>query len=440
MQSWEDFLKLQEKELGPQTVQKWLRTLKVLHFDACNLYLEAQDAFHVNWFEEHLRQRAQENLLNNNKKPIKIHFSIPGNEVKKSRKKKDAPAPQKFSIAFDALDPHCTFDLFVSHPGNALAFQLLNEKYDSRAFNPIYLYGASGSGKTHLLMAAAAAFKEQGLSVVYTRAETFTEHVVTAIRAGEMRLFRQSYRTADVLMIDDAHLFSRKTATQEELFHTFNALHTEGKQIILSANCTPSEMTSIEPRLISRFEWGIVVPLETPSQDILRTIISIKAKALKCEVPPAIIELLIELFPSGCKAMTRALEALLLRMHLKDKTACLRALLAPEIKKFLKDLIEEEQHSAATPQKVIQQVTEFFGIPEEEVLGKSQSRECVLPRQIAMYLCRIELEMPYTHIGEIFGRDHSTVMSSIKLVKKGLDNNDPQMTQGVRTLQKKLWP
>ena len=168
--------------------------------------------------------------------------------------------------------------LRTSSPGenNTIVYRLfceltgynpIAEKYEQPvvalgAFNPIYLWGGSGSGKTHLLMALTHAFKQRGLNALYARAETFTEHVVAAIRSSEMQSFRKAYRHVDVLLIDDVHVFARKDATQEEFFHTFNTLHTSGRQIILTSKCAPSLLQEIEPRLISRFEWGINVHFE----------------------------------------------------------------------------------------------------------------------------------------------------------------------------------
>jgi len=301
MKAWENFLGLQEAELGVETVDKWLRPLKLLHFDAGNLYLEAKDSFHALWFEEHIRHKLQTKLLNNNNRRIRLHLSVANQKKaarttttrRRSREAKPTPKPvSTFSLSFDELDPHCTFANLVVNESNQLAYKLLCEitKYDPNtgqvnanaepsvpAFNPIYLYGGSGTGKTHLLMATAHCLRSQGIRAIYSRTESFTEHVVSAIRAGEMQAFRQAYRNIDVLLIEDVHIFSRKGATQEELFHTFNTLHVAGKQIILSAYCPPQELQLIEPRLVSRFEWGVVLPLAASDPDSVKTIVEKKS-------------------------------------------------------------------------------------------------------------------------------------------------------------------
>ena len=329
MQAWEHFLSQLETELGKDTVQKWLRSLKVLRFDACNLYLEAKDSFQALWFDEHIKSRTQTSLYNGNHKQIKVHLSLANSPAKPAKKgastktvKETGLAP--FQLTFDELDPLCLFEHYVVNEENQLTFQLLNEiagishksKITFETFNPIFLYGTAGSGKTHLMMSLAQAFRNKGRKVLFVRAETFTDHVVTAIRAGAMSTFRQAYRNTDVLIVDDIHVFSRKGATQEEFFHTFNTLHLEGKQIILSAHSAPQELQLIEPRLISRFEWGIVLPLKPMKETDLKALLKAKGEALHAPLPPKVAEFLVETFTSNPKALIKAYEALVLRMHL----------------------------------------------------------------------------------------------------------------------------
>lgn len=450
MQAWEQFLQWQETELGTETVQKWLRSLKIQRFDACNLYLEAKDSFQALWFEEHMRGKAQAKLVNGNNKRIKVHLSVANTlpASKKTRIKnkavKDAHFPL-FQLTFDELDPFCLLHYFVESPDNHLTYKLLQEVAGLSAqtsttlgtFNPIYLYGTAGSGKTHLLMGLAHAFRARGLKTLYVRAETFTDHVVSAIRAGEMSTFRQAYRNADVLLVDDVHVFSRKNATQEEFFHTFNTLHLEGKQIVLSAHCAPQELQLIEPRLISRFEWGIVLSLKALEGPALRQMLEQKAQAFNVALSSKVMDFLSETFTSQPKALIKAFEALVLRLHL-DAQHPAQHLSVTAAKTLLTDLMGEEQRSALTPSKIIQAVAEHYGIRTEDILGKAQTRECALPRQLAMHLCRGKLKMPFMKIGDLFSRDHSTVMASVKHVQKSLDQDQRDITGAWHTIVKKL--
>lgn len=460
MKAWENFLEVQQAEIGAETVAKWLKPLKILRFDACNLYLQAQDAFHVMWFEEHIRHKLQTHLFNNNGRRIRVHISLPGKEGTSSadrglRKKPiEAPKAPPFSLNFDELDPYNTLENLVVFPGNELVHNLLCELvgYDPKEkgytaskglnsdFNPIYIYGGGGCGKSHLLQAAAHGLKKQGYRVLYVRSETFTEHVVKAIRAGEMRTFRQAYRSADCLLLDDVHVLARKGATQEELFHTFNTLHTAGKQIILGANCTPGELQHIEERLISRFEWGIVLPVEPMSDLDMLKVVEKKAAALDFPLASKVSRFIVDAFPSGTSSIIKALEALVLRSHMSKGEGKLSraALTAPMAENLLSDLIQAEKKGALTPDKIIQTVAEFYGIRSEDVLSKSQSRECVLPRQMAMYLCRQKLKMAYMKIGDLFVRDHSTVMSSIRQIKKALEKEGSEIPAALNAVSKKL--
>lgn len=460
MQAWETFLAQQEKELGSDVVQKWLKPFKVLRFDAGNLFLEAKDYFQALWFEEHIRPKAQQKLVNNNNRRIKIHLSIANGmangekqkPLRKAGKEKKEQTPPPFQLNFDSLDPFAVFEHFIVMEGNHVPYKLMCETcgYDGQTrqllpslkeqavYNPIYLYGPSGTGKTHLLNACTSVLRQRGLKTIYARAETFTEHVVSAIRAGEMSTFRQTYRNIDVLIIDDVHIFSRKGATQEELFHTFNTLHLAGKQIILSANCSPQELQLIEPRLISRFEWGIVVPLEPLQQTHMEQLVFAKSAFLNFALNAKIASFLTETFSSGAKALIKALEALILRLHLNEQKEQTLPLSVSLTKHYLADLISEEEKNAITPHKIIQTVAEFYGIRTDDILGESQSRECVIPRQIAMYLCRMKLKMPFMKIGSLFTRDHSTVMSSVKRICKEVEKGEKDVHASINSIVSKL--
>lgn len=449
MQIWEQFLKDQESELGRETVQKWLYSLKVLRYDARNLYLEAKDSFQALWFEEHIRGIVQTKLVNGNNAQIRIHLSL-ANEKSDSKKKQYPPKKNKtdfksteFQLSFDELDPLCLFKHFIIGQDNELTYKFLIELTGytqgpkPEAFNPIYLHGPTGSGKTHLLMSLTHHFKTQNLRTLYVRAELFTDHVVKAIRAGEMSTFRQAYRTADILLVDDIHVFSRKGATQEEFFHTFNTLHLEGKQIILSANCSPQELQLIEPRLVSRFEWGIVLPLKALQIQDLKNLLHTKAQALQFHLPTKIVDFLIEFFSRHPKILIKALEALMLRLHL-DSHHSIQNLSIIAVRTLLSDLLLEEEKAAITYSKIIQAVAEHYGIRQEDVMGKSQTRECVLPRQIAVHLCRTKLKMPFMKIGDLFSRDHSTIMTSVKLIQKALDQDNREISGALHSILKKL--
>jgi chromosomal replication initiator protein len=444
LQSWENFLKGQEEALGKESVDKWLRTLKVVHFDACNLYLEAKDAFQVLWFEEHMRPLVRKYLLNNNNRNIKVHLTISDEDVQKNRKEEEKSlTPTGPGFTPDQLDPLATFPNLIETESNAFPLKILYATagydpqtnafapplFNAATYNPIYIYGGSGVGKSHLLMALAHAFKNLGLNVLFVRAETFTQHVVKAIRGGEMQEFRKIYRNSDLLIIDDVDLFARRSATQEELFNTFNALHTTHKQIIFSSNAPPGLLEGIEERLISRFEWGITLKLEAPTAEAVKQILDKRSKLLNFPLSQEIFDFLIKTFPDNIKPLLRALDALILRSHLEKAKPARLDLKTAE--KYLQSLILEQERAMLNPSKIVRAVADFYGIRVDDIVGKSQKQECTLPRQIAMHICRTKLKMPYMKIGRTFERDHSTVMSSIKQVQKKLDLHDKDLCSSV---------
>lgn len=429
MKAWEYFLTFLEKKIGQESVHKWVRSLKIIRFDACNLYLEADDSFQETWIEEHVVPLAKKHLLNNNGHVIKIHLTSKSASPDREMEVIDH---EHHLYESDLLTPHCSLEQYVPGPTNQmpfeifcklLGFDLKTGRYapnQKEGFNPIFLYGPKGVGKTHLLMAAASFLQLQGLKVLYVKAETFTEHVVNAIRKGNMKRFRDTYRQIDALLIDDVEVFGRKGATQEELFHTFNTLHTSGKQMILTAHINPRLLEYIEERLISRFEWGITLPFEKIiDAELLLEILKKRASFYRLQFKRSLVDYLLKHFPSP-SSITRAIEYIANHSSQGTKGAIELSSMEP----LLKRLFTQEQESSLNPEKILSSVAEVFGIKIEDMLSKSQSRDSTLPRQIAMYLLRKELKLPYMKIGDIFHRDHSTVMSSIRQITDNIQKQN----------------
>lgn len=452
MQVWEEFLASKEKELGKTTTDKWLRSLNIIKFDAINLYLEAKDSFQIIWFNEHIRPKLHKELLDQNQRPIKVHLQLKKTQADSSPKKdthNNEAASQEFELIYDELLLLHTFNHYLPTDKNFLAFKFLSQiggyDIDSQSnskpeiplakFNPIYLYGPSGSGKTHLLMSLARTLTSQGHKVIYSKGSSFIENTIKAIRKGQMSIFRKYYRNTDILIIDDVHLFSNKTATQEELFHTFNTLHVEGHQIILSSNVPPYELTGIEPRLVSRFEWGISLPIGLPKKTEMNRILDDKLNHYQFPLKSSVKDFLLASFSDNPKELDKAINAFMLRIHLHKPSLekhPSKHLSVDEVEEILHDLIETKRKQSLTPEKIIESTANYYGIRIQDILGKSRSRDCTLPRQISMYLCRSKLSLPFMKIGQIFFRDHSTVMTSVKYIENFLEENNPDILQATK--------
>lgn len=425
MKAWEDLLSTLEKELGGQTVAQWLRPIKVVRFDAANLYLEASP-FQRTWFEEQIRPRISTHFTNNNQRPIKIHW------IASDYNKKHSLPQSDFRITPDSIDKEYKIDNFIVSGTNRMASDMAKElvQSDQCIFNPIFFSGQSGCGKTHLISAIANRLIERGKKVFFVNAKTFTEHVVQAIRLGRMLEFRKSYREIDTLIIDDVQIFARRNATQEEFFHTFNTLHTDQRLIVLAAREKPSRLQDIEPRLISRFEWGITLRLEPPDPETLRAILLTKARLLDLNAPDNLFDFLIQRFSNKPASSIEALHAIALRSPKNFNLV--------HIEHLLSDLLQKASNTELTSEKIIAETAHYFGIRAEDITGSSQMQEYAQPRQIAMFLCRNILQIPFQVIGRIFNRDHSTVMSSVKQIKNALESKERKFTEPIEAISQAL--
>ncbi|MGR3973365.1 MAG: DnaA/Hda family protein [Candidatus Rhabdochlamydia sp.] len=406
MKEWDLFLKLQQDRLGADAINRWVKTLKIIDFDAVNLYLEASDPFQIHWFEQYLRPLAKSFFKTANGKTIQIHLALIGAGASSLKKEWKPP----LDLSADFLLSTSTFHSFFPGETNHLSFILFQESIKSNEFNPLYLQGPKESGKSHLLMAACWEFKQRNQSCFYIKADRFTQHLVAAIRSGMMPLFREHYRKHDVLIIDEIETLADRSASQEELFHTFNALHLKGKQLIIAGRQFPSHLKGIEPRLTSRFEWGLTLSLSPLSPLELHHYFHHQLKIKQLSLSEEAIHFCLASLHSA-PLLNRAID--LIKLHTK-KMAATPALL----EQWLLPLFKDQQQKVLNPQLILKEVARFFDLNTSDLEGKSQSQDHTFARQVAMYLCRHLLHLPYTQIAKIFSRDHSTVMASVKLIDK----------------------
>lgn len=441
MRAWEEFLLQQDQEIGKETVNKWLRSLKIVCFDACNLYLEARDSFQITWFEEHIRHKVKSTLKNNNQKAIRVHLtSLDKARPNHGDQRVHQESNAYFTKEYGKVDEKKTFGSFFITPETDLTVRVMQEfartcEGDaSLDFNPIYLFGASGSGKSHLMQAAVNELRQLQKKVLYVSASSFTEHLVSALRSGEMHRFRQFYRSADALFIENIEHFSGKSATQEEFFHTFNSLHTNGKLIVISSCHAPGNLPMMEDRLVSRFEWGITVAVYPLAKETLRNFLAAQVKNLPVRIHERAIDFLARELSSNIKALLKALDLLVERVRYSKLSQQL--LYEDNLRFLLKDVLEVAGQVRLTHVGIIVSTAGYYKISQENILGRSQSREFVFPRQVAMYLCRQELGLSFMKIGEIFSRDHSTVISSIRHIQQKLDDGNKDLYHAVQGILK----
>ena len=340
------------------------------------------------------------------------------------------------------LNPNYTFDTFVVGNNNRFAQSaaLAVAESPGESYNPLYIYGGPGLGKTHLMHSIGHFILDQNpnANVIYVTSEDFTNEVIDSIRnnnASSMAKFRDKYRKVDVLMIDDIQFIIGKESTQEEFFHTFNALQTQGKQIILTSDKPPKDMETLEERIRSRFEWGLMADVGVPDYETRMAILKKKAESDHFHISDEILHYI----ANNIKSNVRELEGAL------NKLSAYNNLVNTEItmeiaEKELQNYITPDKPKEITPQLIIEVVTEHFNISMDQMISKSRSSDIAKPRQIAMFLCKTMTDIPLDTIGSFLGgRDHSTIIYGIKKITEEYEGNETTKSL-IDTIKKKINP
>jgi len=351
-------------------------------------------------------------------------------------------------IVSKILSPRYMMENFVVGSNNRLAYAACQAvaTQPGGKYNPLFLYGGVGLGKTHLLQATGNAILKQSpkSTVVYTTTEDFTNQVIEAIQSQKMEQFRRRYRLVDVLIIDDVQFLANKERTQEEFFHTFNALYEEHKQVILSADRPPQEL-QLEDRLTSRFERGMIADVSTPDYETRLAILVEKAKEYEIFMDMTVMQFIAEHANKNIRELEGILMQAVAQYELEQRMPTVRSI-ADIMRKLNKDPHEEAEHIGfevaprriATFQDVMEATSRYYSVSIQDMVGQSRVREILIPRQIAMFLCKKYLRMSHVRIGELFeGRDHTTVMNAVEKIESKLQN-DPQLLREVRALEKEL--
>ena len=339
------------------------------------------------------------------------------------------PAPQGASerreMAVPAvLNPRYSFSTFVVGSNNRLAHAaaLSVAERPGHSYNPLFVYGGSGLGKTHLMHAIGNAVQARHprKRVAYATSEKFTNEFINAIKAQKMDEFRERYRRIDVLLIDDIQFIAGKESTQDEFFHTFNSIHEEGKQIVLSSDRPPKAIASLEERLRSRFEWGLIADISPPDLETRIAILRAKAEAQSVPIPPPVIDYLAQRIVSNIRELEGALTRVV--AHATLNAVPVTTELAQQM---LQHILQSPKRPALSPEKIVEIVARYYQVPVEQLRGKARDKQIVLPRQVAMYLMREETEAPLLRIGAALGgRDHSTVLHGCEKIEREMQESD----------------
>lgn len=370
-------------------------------------------------------------------------------ETPEIESKKKFAYNEKYEIA--NLNPKYTFDTFVVGSNNKFAHSacLAVSESPGGVFNPLFIHGGAGLGKTHLMHSIGDFILNNNpdMKVLYVTSETFTNEVIESIRSGNanaMTKLREKYRTVDVLLIDDIQFIIGKESTQEEFFHTFNALHTAGKAIVISSDKPPKDMETLEERFRSRFEWGLTVDIQPPDYETRMAILKKNAENtdnFNFPIEDEIIQYIATNIKSNIRELEGALNKVVAFSKINKNNATLKNKITLDMaEEALKDMIHPDEKREITPKLIIDIVSEHFGVDSEDVTSKKRNSEFVLPRQISMYLIRELTDTSLQNIGKILGKkDHTTIIHGINKIKDELTVN-PELTSTVDVIRKKINP
>ncbi len=336
------------------------------------------------------------------------------------------------------LNPKYTFENFIVGKGNELAKAAAEAvaANPGTAYNPLFIYGPAGLGKTHLLQAIGnyASFKDATKRVLYITCEKFTNDFIGSVQSGKAASFKDIYRSVDVLLIDDIQFLAGKEGTQEEFFHTFNALHQANKQVVISSDRPPKSIPALENRLLTRFEWGMIADISQPDLETRKAILKVKAMEKKYNLSDDILDYIANNISSSVRELEGALNRLIAYHQLNN------VVLSVEVaKQVLSTITTNMQKKILTTKDILHTVTSYYDVTIEDILGKCRSKNLVIPRQITMYLMRLEMECSFPTIGqELGGRDHTTAMHACNKIDRDYQENE-KLRREIEQIKEKLY-
>ncbi len=423
-QAWQAALGQLQMEMSKAAFDTWVCDTELISYEDGAFIIGVGNAYARDWLESRLSSTIVRILTGIMNRTVELHFTIFKNFEAKEFPEQDevvdvlkSDTPRNNS---SSVNPRYTFENFVVGASNRLAqaASLAVAENPSKAYNPLFLYGGVGLGKTHLLQAIGNMVARRNFQVLYVSSEEFTNDLINAIRSHTTQAFRDKYRRIDVLLIDDIQFIAGKESTQEEFFHTFNTLHGQDKQIVISSDRSPKALVTLEERLRSRFEWGLTADIQTPDFETRLAILRTKAERANRRVPDELMEIIARRAQSNIRELEGALTRVLAFAEISGLP------FTPQlVETALSDLAP--RRSEVDPEEVIRTVAQTFGITVDSILGRGRSRQVALPRQIAMYLLRVESNISLPQIGEYLGgRDHTTVMYGCEKITDLLERDN----------------
>ncbi len=411
--------------LGKTVFDTWIAPLKPKKQEKGIFTLEAPDRFFKEWVEKHYKQALQGAMLETNKEAVVIALEVGAQPQHSQPRLKTEALASRLQDAQDSqgLNSRYTFENFVVGASNrhAHAYSLAVAESPAKTYNPLFIYGGIGLGKTHLIQAICHHIKNKKsghTKICYMPSERFTNELIDAIQHRSTAAFRQKYRNLDLLVIDDIHFIAGKESTQEEFFHTFNSLYDAHKQIVLCSDRPPKEIANLQERLVSRFGWGLTTDIQPPDLETRVAILKKKIERESVEVPDEVIFFIAQLIKTNIRELEGALIRTIAYSLLEEKAITLDL-----TKEVLKDLLKEPK-KLITVDFIQRCVVEEFGVSLQDLKTRRRQKTIVLPRQVAMYLSREFTDLSLPEIGEFFGgKDHTTVLHSYNKIKGCLKEN-----------------
>ena len=462
-QLWQAILGELELSLSKANFTTWFKNTGISSLEGDKVIISVPNGFTKEWLEK----KYHTNIL-------KALRSVAGSKIKFIEYKIEAINPQKFlnqpittlkneievkikeftdpvelnpipknisnnlKIEGSTLNPKYTFSNFIVGRNNELAHAaaLAVAKNPGKAYNPLFIYGGVGLGKTHLLQAIGYKIlsDDQHKKILYVNCEKFTNEFIAAVQSGKADDFTKKYRSVDALLIDDIQFISGKERTQEAFFHTFNELHQNNKQVVISSDRPPKAIAALEHRLVSRFEWGMSADISIPDLETKIAIIEIKLKEKNFNLSQEIVHYLASVIHNNIRELEGAINKIAAHSQLRNKIMDL-----DEIKQIISSIITDSQKKPLTLKYIINTVAEYFDIEIDDIIGPCRKRNLAEPRQIIMYLMREEMKASYPTIGqEIGGRDHTTVIHAYDKIIRNLKTDD-KLRQDINILKQKLY-